>query len=247
MTATYDATFRSQHKFVVFSGIIAAGKTMLTDRAAAQLGWVNATEPVKTNPYLPRFYKGLIAADKQEAEQRAAGLLKADEHVPFPEAFSMQVFLLAERFAQHQECVWSRRSVVQDRSIYEDVIFAKMLAASGKMDRLDFDTYRALFDRMTNFLHRPDLIVYLDVRPEVALQRLRARGRECEKGVTLEYLTALRDGYEDWLATSVAGFIPVLRVDWNEHGLAGDGTLDDAHVADIIEKIQAIRPHEVHF
>jgi deoxyadenosine kinase len=111
--------------------------------------------------------------------------------------------------------VWSDRDVVQDRSIYEDVIFGKMLKDAGIMSDLDFETYRSLYLNMTNFLHRPDLIIYLDTSPEVALERVRERARPCENGVDLEYLKALKAGYEEWLV-DVEPRIPVLRLDWNE-------------------------------
>jgi deoxyadenosine kinase len=90
-----------------------------------------------------------------------------------------------------------------------------MLYESGKISELDFTTYRKLFSDMTNFLHRPDIIVYLDVDPQVAKQRILARGRECEKDLPVEYLVKLREGYEEWL-TDIGRRVPVLRLDWSE-------------------------------
>ena len=52
--------------------------------------------------------------------------------------------------------VWSDNNTIQDRTIYEDVIFAKMLKESNLMSELDFKTYDDLFQNMANFLHRPD-------------------------------------------------------------------------------------------
>ena len=128
--------------------------------------------------------------------------------------------------------VWSSHDTVQDRTIYEDVIFAKMLHEDGSMDARDFSTYVGLFNNMTNFLHRPDLIIYLDIEPEVALQRVRSRGRACENGLTLDYLVRLRDGYEEWLQ-DVEGRIPVLRIDWNNF----------QDTADVVEQIRLHRQH----
>ena len=128
----------------------------------------------------------------------------------------MQVYLLNHRFRQHQQMVWSDKSMVQDRTIYEDVIFAKMLHDGGLMEDLDFSTYIQLFNNMTNFLHRPDLIIYLDVEPSEALRRVKKRSRSCETGLTLDYLVKLKQGYEEWLK-DVEGRIPVLRLDWNTY------------------------------
>jgi len=189
---SYSDAFRSKYRIIGISGIIGAGKSTFARAIAKRLGWSYIGEPVSENPYLADFY-----IDKAKY------------------GFAMQIFLLHHRFRQHQEMVWSSNGAVQDRTIYEDVIFAKMLHESGDITKRDFETYCSAFDVMSNFIHRPDLIIYLDVTPETALERVKGRGRECEQGMPIEYLRALRAGYEDWLETGIRGRIPVLRVNWN--------------------------------
>jgi deoxyadenosine kinase len=189
---SYSLAYSSPYKFITVSGIIGVGKTTLCKNLAKSMEMKPEFEPVKENPYLPLFYGDMATY-----------------------SFPMQIFLLSKRFRQHQGIVWNDKAVIQDRSIYEDPIFAKMLRDGGLMTPLDFENYSELFINMTNFLHRPDLIVYLDVDPEVAMERIKSRGRECEKDITLDYLKSLRDGYEDWLK-DISRRIPVLRVDWNE-------------------------------
>ena len=48
---------------------------------------------------------------------------------------------------------------MQDRTIYEDSIFAKMLAKTGLMDERDYKTYVSLFRNMSNFMCKPSVIV----------------------------------------------------------------------------------------
>lgn len=189
---TYTETYAPKNKLIVVSGIIGVGKSTLTKDLADKLDATPYYEPVESNEYLDLFYE-----DKAKY------------------GFPMQVYLLNHRFRQHQQMVWCTDNVVQDRSIYEDVIFAKMLKESGDMSELDFETYRSLYLNMTNFLHRPDLVVYLDTDPEIALERINRRGRECESGMSLEYLESLKKGYEEWLL-DVEPRIPVLRLNWNE-------------------------------
>ena len=150
-------------------------------------------EPVETNEYLDKFYKDM-------------------EKYAFP----MQVYLLNHRFRQHQQMVWSDEDAIQDRTIYEDVIFAKMLNETGQMSDINFRTYVQLFNNMTNFLHRPDVIIYLNVKPEVALERVKKRNRKCENTMSLVYLTQLKKGYEDWL-DDIKDRIPVLTLDWDTY------------------------------
>lgn len=187
----YSKTYGSDNLIISVSGIIGVGKSTLSAKLGKLYNADVYYEPVENNEYLDKFYNDMKKY-----------------------SFPMQIYLLNHRFRQHQQMIWSTGNVIQDRSIYEDVIFAKMLREDGLMDELDFQTYRSLFQNMSNFLHRPDVIVYLDVKPEIALERVIKRARGCETGITLEYLQSLQKGYEDWLE-DVCPRIPVIRVDWN--------------------------------
>lgn len=60
-----------------------------------------------------------------------------------------------------------------------------------------------------------DLIVYLRSTPEVVYERVKARGRPEESGLSLEYLQQLHKSHEQWLMTDDERFntIPVLVLD----------------------------------
>ena len=90
-------------------------------------------------------------------------------------------------------------SAVQDRTIYEDIIFAKMLYKNGKISRLDFSTYKELHYKFVELLKFPDTIIYINVTPREALRRIKRRGRDCEKNITIEYLKGLKEGYNSWI------------------------------------------------
>jgi deoxyadenosine kinase len=201
---------------VGISGIIGAGKTSLATRLSKRLHVPVVAEPVTTNPYLSLFY-----SDKKAY------------------SFPMQVFLLSARFQLHQRMVWGGDGAIQDRTIYEDPIFALMLRKSGDMSELDFGTYSDLFRSMTHFLHRPDVIIYLDVSAETAMERIVRRGRECERGIPIEYLRSLREGYEDWLRCGLTG-IRVMRVAWADAS-DEDGSMDKA-VDSLVEGLRNMIP-----
>lgn len=178
--------------YIAISGLIGSGKSTLAEKLGVAMNLPVYHEPVKENPYLADFYKDMKA-----------------------HAFAMQVYLLSERFKQQQQIVWNGKGAVQDRSIYEDSVFARMLAESGLMSALDFETYSTLFKHMTNFMQRPTFIVYLDVSPAEALRRIGLRGRECESGISIEYLTALHAAYEVFLR-DISRTIPVMRVRYEQ-------------------------------
>jgi deoxyadenosine kinase len=180
--------------FIGIAGIIGAGKSTLTRDLAAALGYEAFYEPVKENVYLADFYK----------DMNRWGAM-------------MQIYLLAKRFEQHQRVVWaSNPGAVQDRTIYEDTIFARMLHESGQIDARDYETYLSHFHIMKRFLVYPDLLVYLQVEPRTAMARIGQRGRVVERGITLEYLERLAEGYEQF-ASEMGRYTRVLVIDWNEY------------------------------
>ena len=179
--------------FIGIAGLIGAGKSTLATALGEVLSLDVHYEPVIDNEYLEDFYADTATY-----------------------SFAMQIYLLNRRFQQHQEIIWRSRGGVQDRTIYEDAIFAKTLRDSGLMHPRDYETYLSLFRNLSNFMCRPNLIVYLDVTPEVSLARIAERSRGCETGVTMEYLTRLRAGYEEFLE-EISRLIPVIRVQWDEY------------------------------
>lgn len=181
-----------QDVFIGIAGLIGAGKTTLANALADHLKLPVYYEPVADNAYLEDFYR-----DTKRY------------------AFSTQIYLLNRRFQQHQEIIWRGGGAVQDRTIYEDAVFAKTLVDQGLMEARDFQTYLQLFRHMSNFMCRPNMIVYLDLSPEVSLDRIRQRARSMESAVTLEYLVALQRRYQEFI-TDVSHNIPVIRVPWDE-------------------------------
>lgn len=178
--------------FIGIAGMIGAGKSTLAAALGEHLGLPVYYEPVQDNEYLADFYR-----DTRRY------------------AFATQIYLLNRRFQQHQEIIWRGGGGVQDRTIYEDAVFARTLVRLGLMDERDYATYVSLFRHMSNFMCRPNVIVYLDVKPERSLERIKLRQRDVESGVTLDYLGALYEEYESFLR-DISRSVPVIRVDWDE-------------------------------
>lgn len=180
-----------ENVYISIAGLIGAGKTTLATALGEVLGLPVHFEPVADNVYLEDFYKDMNRW-----------------------GFPLQIYLLNKRFRQQQQIVWEGRGGVQDRTIYEDAIFAKMLRDDGLMEEREYQTYLSLFNNMSNFMRKPNVIVYLDVSPEESYERIKMRSRECESSLPLEYLQKLSKAYEDFLE-DISQIIPVLRVDWS--------------------------------
>jgi deoxyadenosine kinase len=182
-----------QDLFIGIAGLIGAGKTTLATALGEHLKLPVYFEPVADNEYLEDFYR-----DTKRY------------------SFATQIYLLNRRFQQHQEIIWRGGGGVQDRTIYEDAVFAKTLVDQDLMDERDYRTYLQLFRHMSNFMCRPNLIVYLDLSPESSMERIKLRARDVETGISMEYLRALRREYERFIS-EISRTVPVIRVYWEEY------------------------------
>lgn len=185
--------------FLAIAGNIGVGKTELTTRLSAELGWMAYYEPVIQNPYLDDFYADMARW-----------------------SFHLQIYFLSERFKAQVQIGASPLPFIQDRTIYEDAeIFARVLHDQGSMTDVDYRNYTALFHVLVGFLRKPDLIIYLKASPDVLMERIARRGRASEKSIGKDYITRLNDAYEDWMRRARAE-TEVLEIDTDHVPLQGD-------------------------
>ena len=189
----------SQGYFLAIAGNIGVGKTELTTRLSAELGWMAYYEPVIQNPYLDDFY-----ADMSRW------------------SFHLQIYFLSERFKAQVQIGASPLPFIQDRTIYEDAeIFARVLHEQGSMTDVDYRNYTALFHVLVGFLRKPDLIIYLKASPEALMERIARRGRASEKSIGKDYIERLNFAYDDWMRRARAE-TEVLEIDTDHVPLQGE-------------------------
>ncbi len=176
---------------IAIAGNIGAGKTTLTKLLAKNYGWTPHFEDVDDNPYLNDFYDDM---------QRWS--------------FNLQVYFLNSRFNQILEIRKSGKTIIQDRTIYEDAyIFAPNLHAMGLMSTRDFDNYFSLFSLMSTLVQAPDLLIYLRASVPTLVQQIQNRGRKYENTIRLDYLKRLNERYEAWVANYTSGKLLIVDVD----------------------------------
>lgn len=132
--------------------------------------------------------------------------------------FPFQMFVLKERFRQHTlaaELAANGTHVVQDRSIYADGCFGRLVHADGNMSDEEWDIYADTFGCLKRFLRYPDLMIYLRARPELCHERVLARARIGEGAVSIGYLRRLHDKHEE-LVEAMSRFTRVLIFDWED-------------------------------
>jgi len=129
-------------------------------------------------------------------------------------SFNLQIYFLNSRFRQVVDIRNSGKTVVQDRTIYEDAfIFAPNLHSMNLMSTRDFENYRSLFDLMSTFIQPPDLLIYLRASVSTLVSQIQKRGREYENAIRLDYLKNLNEMYEDWIEGYKFGKLLIIDAD----------------------------------
>ncbi len=205
----YKDVKNSRH--IAVSGNIGSGKTTLTDILAKHYKWEAHFEDADENPYLSDFYEDM---------QRWS--------------FSLQVYFLNSRFKQVIDIRKSGKTVIQDRTIYEDArIFAPNLHSMGLMPTRDFNNYQSLFNLMSSFIKPPDLLIYLRADIPKLVKQIQARGRDYENSIRLDYLQRLNERYEAWITDYKLGNLMILDV--NDKDFANN----PKDLREVINKIDA--------
>ncbi|NCP45802.1 MAG: deoxynucleoside kinase [Flavobacteriales bacterium CG18_big_fil_WC_8_21_14_2_50_32_9] len=178
---------------IAIAGNIGSGKTTLTRLLAKHYKWEPHFEDVDENPYLNDFYNDM---------QRWS--------------FNLQVYYMTSRISKIQEIRKGKKTVIQDRTLYEDAyIFAPNLHSMGLMTTRDFETYFSLFKLQETFITPPDLLIYLRASVPTLVNQIQKRGRDYEESIRIDYLKRLNERYEAWISTYDQGKILIVDVDSN--------------------------------
>ncbi|MFQ5851347.1 MAG: deoxynucleoside kinase [Candidatus Binatia bacterium] len=203
-------------RYIVVEGPIGIGKTSLAKSLASDLCARCIFERVEENPFLPRFYE-----DRETY------------------AFQNQLFFLLSRYQQQRELIQQDlfgQNTVADYLFAKDRIFAT-LTLSGEEMALYEQLYRLLDPRVP----KPDLVVYLQARPEVLYRRIKKRDKSYERAITLEYLREVAHAYSEFFFRYDE--TPLLVVNTSEI----DFVASSEDLADLIKEINKMGQGTQHY
>lgn len=204
-----------KYRYVVIEGPIGAGKTSLSRRLAERAGAHMLLEQPQDNPFLERFYRDSARY-----------------------ALPTQMFFLFQRVQQLTELNQLdlfQSAVVSDFLLEKDRLFARLTLADDEL-RL----YEQMHDQLRPGTASPDLVIYLQARPETLVERVSRRGNPIESGISETYLRALADSYTRFFHAYDAA--PVLIVN-TEHLNAVDRDEDFELLLDRIDKLRGRREY----
>lgn len=176
---------------VLIEGNISASKSTVCDG----LNGTKYPEPLeKENPWLPLFYED-----------------------PKRNGTFMQLYTLFYRYkqwklAQARSAMYPDEIQLLDRSLFFDACFALVNHEIGNISDREFELYMMAHETLQEQIYFPNVCLWLRVRPEICLERLKARSRSCEVGVTLDYLERLEDAYGRVMRT-LRCKCPVVEID----------------------------------
>lgn len=206
----------SAHHIVV-EGPIGVGKTSLARRLGEHLDAELLLEQQEINPFLPRFYQN---------QERYA--------------LQTQLFFLFHRLDQLRDLAQPElfpRTVVSDYLLEKDPLFAALTLNDD-----EYKLYRQIYDRVSVPASiAPDLVIYLQAKPETLVSRVRKRGIEMERKISDDYLIVLGESYTRFFHTYTAA--PVMVV--NSENLNFADNEDDFHL--LVQRIESMRGPREYF
>jgi deoxyadenosine/deoxycytidine kinase len=156
-------------RHIVVEGPIRVGKSTLARVLAEQLH-ARRIYDCEDNPFLADFYNEKPGA-----------------------AFRAQMYFLYER---HRRLIDARPEdnaapIVSDFLLEKDKIFAYI-----NLDNQELKLYERYFEMLAPSIPAPDLVIYLQAKPEVLRKRVSKKGDPAETQISPEYVEAVAGAYE---------------------------------------------------
>jgi deoxyguanosine kinase len=202
-------------RYIAVEGPIGVGKTSLARRLADAFQCALVQELADANPFLLRFYED-----------------------PPRWALATQLGFLLARYRQQRTLAAEPdgRGAVADYLFAKDRIFAEM-----NLKEHELTLYREVLGLLADPVPKPDLVIYLEARPEVLLRRLRKRNRDFERRITPQYLEGLIEAYRRFFHEYADA--PLLVVNCSAIDFVEQGS----DLADLIREIRGVKQGVQHY
>jgi deoxyadenosine/deoxycytidine kinase len=159
--------------YIVIEGPLGVGKTSLAIKLAERINGQTLLENTEDNPFLDKFYQN-----------------------PKRYAFQIQMFFLLRRYQHsmeiHQKGLF-KSIIVSDYLFDKDRIFART-----NLEDDEFWLYEQLFQLLKKRIPPPDLVIFLQAKTEILMERIRKRDMEYERAISFKYLDEINQAFNDF-------------------------------------------------
>tara|TARA_Y100000992_G_scaffold235883_1_gene166719 strand:- start:473 stop:1261 length:789 start_codon:yes stop_codon:yes gene_type:complete len=136
-------------------------------------------------------------------EDSTGNLLEHFYECPEKYAYCFQMTAYISRLVNLKKAIKESKSgdtIIMERSVFSDYnVFARMLYDSGKINEIEFQSYKMWFDHFLEDLP-PFFYVYIKTDFKNCHVRVLNRSRVGESPITEEYLEMCEKYHEDWLS-----------------------------------------------
>jgi len=178
------------YNYIAIEGCIGAGKTTLAEMLAAEFNAELILERFADNPFLAKFYKD-----------------------PTHYAFPLEMSFLTDRYQQLKNLL-SKRDLFTDLVIADYFIDKCAIFSKNNLQQDEYNLFLKVYEIISGFLPKPDLLVYLYKSPENLLKNIAKRGRDYEQEIAAEYLESIQENYITFFKQRAQS--PVLIIEANE-------------------------------
>lgn len=192
---------KREFHYIAIEGVLGVGKTTFAKKFAADLNAKLILEEVDNNPFLEKFYKDM----KNNALQT-------------------QLHFLLARIKQQKELKQIelfQRTIVSDYLFDKDRIFAYVNLSEDELNIYE-KIYQALINEKD--LVRPDIVIYLQASIDTLMERIKKRGRDCEKSLSHEYIAKISEAY-NYFFSHFPRTIPLVIINTDEFNVFKDDSL----------------------
>jgi deoxyguanosine kinase len=194
-----------KYNYITIEGNIGAGKTTLARRMSEDFNARLILERFEDNSFLPKFYEN-----------------------PEMYAFPLEMSFLADRYQQLKDKL-TMQELFSSFTISDYFIDKSLIFAKNNLKADEFNLYSRLFQIISTFLPRPDLLIYLYLDIPRVLKNIKNRGREYELLIQADYLEKIQAGYLNHFRSLNGMRILIIdtnKVDFMENGKDYEAFLD---------------------
>jgi deoxyguanosine kinase len=171
-------------RFIVIEGPLRVGKTTLAQVLAERLH-ARRVYDCEDNPFLSEFYKEKPGS-----------------------AFRSQMYFLMERQRRLREAlaVDAPGPILSDFFLEKDRIYANL-----NLNDVELKLYDRYYETLTTGMPAPDLVIYLQAKPEVLRARIAKKAARDETQISEEYIEEVARAYEHFFFRYAASDLLVIN------------------------------------